>query len=133
MRILSFRVVQLAFRSVPEEALAPAQQHARTIRRTRRFPGPTLPRFLTCPIPQPSLKALTSIEWKSYGLVLKSVGDQDGVTLLEWENCHHVHILTLCSLDTVNNILTRVEEFLFCCSHSCHIYSITCFFSSSLT
>ncbi|PIN07092.1 hypothetical protein CDL12_20354 [Handroanthus impetiginosus] len=42
--------------------------------------------FLPCSISQSSLDALTSIEWKNYGLLLKSVGDQDGVTLLEWEN-----------------------------------------------
>lgn len=45
---------------------------------------------------QASLEALTSIEWKNYGLVLKSVGDQDGVTLLEWENlppCSYIDIV----------------------------------------
>ncbi|KAL6520061.1 hypothetical protein OROHE_017204 [Orobanche hederae] len=42
--------------------------------------------FLPCSISQSSLDALTSMDWKKYGLVLKSVGDQDGVTLLEWEN-----------------------------------------------
>ncbi|KAL6498121.1 hypothetical protein OROGR_028518 [Orobanche gracilis] len=42
--------------------------------------------FLPCSISQSSLDALTSIDWKKYGLVLKSVGEQDGVTLLEWEN-----------------------------------------------
>lgn len=47
-------------------------------------------------MPQPSLEALISIEWKNYGLVLKSVGDEDGVSLLEWENippCSHIDIV----------------------------------------
>ncbi|KAL8525993.1 hypothetical protein ACS0TY_015278 [Phlomoides rotata] len=81
--------------------------------------------FSPCPIPQPSLEALTSIEWKSYGLVLKSVGDQDGVTLLEWENLpprshidivlhryrkqypHSVMILPRVLTKTVDRFLTR--------------------------
>ncbi|GER40027.1 F8A5.1 protein [Striga asiatica] len=52
--------------------------------------------FTPCSISQPSLDALTSIEWKNYGLVLKSVGDEDGVTLLEWENfpsCSRIDIV----------------------------------------
>ncbi|KAL3844834.1 hypothetical protein ACJIZ3_002237 [Penstemon smallii] len=52
--------------------------------------------FSPCPISQSSLEALTSVEWKKYGLALKSVGDQDGVTLLEWENlppCAHIDIV----------------------------------------
>ncbi|KAK6150900.1 hypothetical protein DH2020_015832 [Rehmannia glutinosa] len=52
--------------------------------------------FSPCSISQSSLDALTSIGWKNYGLVLKSVGDQDGVTLLEWENlppCCHIDIV----------------------------------------
>ncbi|XP_057769048.1 type 2 DNA topoisomerase 6 subunit B-like isoform X2 [Salvia miltiorrhiza] len=51
--------------------------------------------FAPCSMPQPSLEALNSIDWKNYGLVLKSVGDQDGITLLEWENlppCSHIDI-----------------------------------------
>lgn len=36
---------------------------------------------------------MTSFEWKTFGLILKSIGDQDGVTLLEWENLPpHAHI-----------------------------------------
>ncbi|XP_012852574.1 PREDICTED: uncharacterized protein LOC105972182 [Erythranthe guttata] len=42
--------------------------------------------FSPCSMSQASLDALISIEWKKFGLVLKSVGEQDGVTLLEWEN-----------------------------------------------
>ncbi|CAA0833852.1 Unknown protein [Striga hermonthica] len=52
--------------------------------------------FTPCSISQPSLDALTSIEWKDYGLVLKSVGDEDGVTLLEWDNlppCSRIDIV----------------------------------------
>ncbi|EYU30233.1 hypothetical protein MIMGU_mgv1a025867mg, partial [Erythranthe guttata] len=42
--------------------------------------------FSPCSMSQSSIDALISIEWKKFGLVLKSVGEQDGVTLLEWEN-----------------------------------------------
>lgn len=52
--------------------------------------------FFPCSISQSSLDALASIEWKNYGLVLKRIGDQDGVTLLEWENlppCMHIDIV----------------------------------------
>ncbi|XP_042022988.1 type 2 DNA topoisomerase 6 subunit B-like [Salvia splendens] len=42
--------------------------------------------FSPCSMPQSSLEALNSIDWKNYGLVLKSVGEQDGITILEWEN-----------------------------------------------
>ncbi|KAG8383994.1 hypothetical protein BUALT_Bualt04G0071700 [Buddleja alternifolia] len=52
--------------------------------------------FLPSTMSQSSLDGLTSIQWKNYGLALKSVGDQDGVTLLEWENlppCAHIDIL----------------------------------------
>ncbi|XP_047965963.1 type 2 DNA topoisomerase 6 subunit B-like [Salvia hispanica] len=51
--------------------------------------------FSPCSMPQSSLEALNSIDWKNYGLVLKSVGDQDGITILEWENlppCSHIDI-----------------------------------------
>lgn len=47
-------------------------------------------------MPQPSVEALISIDWKKYGLVLKSVENQDGVALLEWENlppCLHIDIV----------------------------------------
>ncbi|VVA94058.1 unnamed protein product [Arabis nemorensis] len=42
--------------------------------------------FSPCPIPQFALSALKKIDWKSYGLVLASVNDQDGHVFLEWEN-----------------------------------------------
>ena len=32
------------------------------------------------------MKALQSIDWKTYGLNLGGIVEQDGVTLLEWEN-----------------------------------------------
>ncbi|GMY26240.1 type 2 DNA topoisomerase 6 subunit B-like isoform X1 [Fagus crenata] len=41
--------------------------------------------FTPCPIPQSSGKALTSIDWKSYGLTLGSIVNQCGYSLLEWE------------------------------------------------
>ncbi|KAG6399629.1 hypothetical protein SASPL_141110 [Salvia splendens] len=43
--------------------------------------------FSPCSMPQSSLEALNSIDWKNYGLVLKSVGDQDGITILETLPC----------------------------------------------
>ncbi|KAI3451706.1 hypothetical protein Pfo_008371 [Paulownia fortunei] len=52
--------------------------------------------FSPCSTSQSSLDALSSFEWKHFGMVLKSVGDQDGVTLLEWENlplCSHIDIV----------------------------------------
>ncbi|KAB2624740.1 hypothetical protein D8674_016400 [Pyrus ussuriensis x Pyrus communis] len=42
--------------------------------------------FTPCRIPQSTLKALTSIDWKSYGLSFGSVVDQGGFALVEWEN-----------------------------------------------
>ncbi|KFK40786.1 hypothetical protein AALP_AA2G040900 [Arabis alpina] len=42
--------------------------------------------FSPCPIPQFALSALKKIDWKSYGLILASVNDQDGHVFLEWEN-----------------------------------------------
>ncbi|XP_049409929.1 type 2 DNA topoisomerase 6 subunit B-like isoform X2 [Solanum stenotomum] len=42
--------------------------------------------FVPCSIAQSSLDALTSINWKSYGLALQSVADHDDSVMLEWEN-----------------------------------------------
>lgn len=57
--------------------------------------------FSVSPISQSSVKALTSIDWKSYGLTFRGVVDQGGFALLEWENLppyirihislHHYH------------------------------------------
>lgn len=57
--------------------------------------------FVPCSISQSSLNALTSIDWKSYGLNLRSISDQNDDALLEWENLppnfhidivlHHYH------------------------------------------
>ncbi|KAL2559797.1 hypothetical protein Fot_04536 [Forsythia ovata] len=52
--------------------------------------------YSPCSISQTSLDAITSIKWKDYGLTLKSVADQDGCTLLEWQNlppCAHIDII----------------------------------------
>ncbi|XP_073127456.1 type 2 DNA topoisomerase 6 subunit B-like [Henckelia pumila] len=52
--------------------------------------------FSPSSMPQSSLDALTSIEWKKYGLTLRSLADQDGLVLLEWENlppCVHISIV----------------------------------------
>ncbi|XP_024023902.1 type 2 DNA topoisomerase 6 subunit B-like, partial [Morus notabilis] len=49
--------------------------------------------FSASPISQSSLKALTSIDWRSYGLTLGSVENQDGNVFLEWDNLPtHAHI-----------------------------------------
>ncbi|KAL1569454.1 type 2 DNA topoisomerase 6 subunit B-like isoform X3 [Salvia divinorum] len=45
--------------------------------------------FSPCSMPQSSLEALNSIDWKNYGLVLKSVGDLDGITILDTLPCSH--------------------------------------------
>lgn len=42
--------------------------------------------FSPCPIPQSALSALSKIDWKSYGLILANVNDQDGHVFLKWEN-----------------------------------------------
>ncbi|XP_057948999.1 type 2 DNA topoisomerase 6 subunit B-like isoform X2 [Malania oleifera] len=52
--------------------------------------------FLLCSIPQSSLNALASIDWKSYGLTLRTVVEQDGHAILEWESlpsCAHIDIV----------------------------------------
>ncbi|KAG5050725.1 hypothetical protein JHK87_002923 [Glycine soja] len=52
--------------------------------------------FSPCTISQSSVKALQSIDWKTYGLNLGGVVEQDGVTLLQWENLPtdtHIDIL----------------------------------------
>ncbi|KAE8665261.1 Galactinol synthase 4 [Hibiscus syriacus] len=49
--------------------------------------------FLPCSVPGASLNALTSIDWRSYGLTLGSVVDQDDHALIEWENLPpHLHL-----------------------------------------
>ncbi|KAL7149654.1 hypothetical protein ABFS83_05G055300 [Erythranthe nasuta] len=73
--------------------------------------------FSPCSMSQASLDALISIEWKKFGLVLKSVGEQDGVTLLEWENLpprshidivlHRYHKQPMIPLCSQNNQLDR--------------------------
>ncbi|XP_031125077.1 type 2 DNA topoisomerase 6 subunit B-like [Ipomoea triloba] len=42
--------------------------------------------FVPCTAPQSSLDALKGISWKSYGLTLRTIKDQGGCALLEWEN-----------------------------------------------
>lgn len=55
--------------------------------------------FVPCSIAQSAVDALTSINWKSYGLALRSIADHDGCIMLEWENLpqyFHVHIAIHC-------------------------------------
>lgn len=42
--------------------------------------------FSPCLISRSSLNALTSIDWKNYGLTLQSNSDENSNALLEWEN-----------------------------------------------
>ncbi|EPS61946.1 hypothetical protein M569_12850 [Genlisea aurea] len=42
--------------------------------------------FSPCSLPQTSVVELTNMQWKKYGLDLKSVSEHDGVILLEWQN-----------------------------------------------
>ncbi|KAK2636503.1 hypothetical protein Ddye_031295 [Dipteronia dyeriana] len=54
--------------------------------------------FTPCSINQICLTALTTFDWKSYGLALERVNDQGGCAILEWENLPpHVHI-DMCKL-----------------------------------
>ncbi|KAF5449905.1 hypothetical protein F2P56_030306 [Juglans regia] len=41
--------------------------------------------FSPCSVSQSSMKALTSIDWRSFGLTLKSIANQGGYAFLEWE------------------------------------------------
>ncbi|KAM3308450.1 type 2 DNA topoisomerase 6 subunit B-like isoform X2 [Capsicum chacoense] len=55
--------------------------------------------FVSCSIAQSSLDALTNINWKSYGLALRSIASHDGSVMLEWENVlpdFHIHIAIHC-------------------------------------
>ncbi|XP_016574902.1 type 2 DNA topoisomerase 6 subunit B-like isoform X2 [Capsicum annuum] len=55
--------------------------------------------FVSCSIAQSSLDALTNINWKSYGLALRSIANHDGSVMLEWENLlpdFHIHIAIHC-------------------------------------
>ncbi|KAK3223363.1 hypothetical protein Dsin_010388 [Dipteronia sinensis] len=54
--------------------------------------------FTPCSINQICLTALTTVDWKSYGLALERVVDQGGCAILEWENLPpHVRI-DMCKL-----------------------------------
>ncbi|XP_058193150.1 type 2 DNA topoisomerase 6 subunit B-like [Rhododendron vialii] len=55
--------------------------------------------FSPCSISQSALNGLTSIDWKNYGLSLRSIADQDGYIFLEWENLPantHVDLVLHC-------------------------------------
>ncbi|XP_069155414.1 type 2 DNA topoisomerase 6 subunit B-like isoform X2 [Solanum lycopersicum] len=55
--------------------------------------------FVPCSIAPSSLDAFTSINWKSYGLALRSVADHDDSVMLEWENLApdlQIHIAIHC-------------------------------------
>ncbi|TKY69864.1 hypothetical protein E2542_SST06147 [Spatholobus suberectus] len=52
--------------------------------------------FSPCTISKSSMKALQSIDWKTYGLNFGGIVEQDDITLLEWENLHtdtHIDIV----------------------------------------
>ncbi|XP_007044672.2 PREDICTED: type 2 DNA topoisomerase 6 subunit B-like [Theobroma cacao] len=63
--------------------------------------------FSPCSVSQASLKALTSIDWRNYGLTLGSVVDQGDHALIEWESlppylhidmalhCYHKQVMIL--------------------------------------
>lgn len=42
--------------------------------------------FAPCSVHHSALKALSSIKWSSYGLSLRSIADDEGSVLLEWES-----------------------------------------------
>ncbi|XP_050373209.1 type 2 DNA topoisomerase 6 subunit B-like [Argentina anserina] len=57
--------------------------------------------FSPCPVSQSAVKALSSIDWKSYGLIFAGVVEQGGYAIVKWENLppnvqidislHHYH------------------------------------------
>ncbi|KAL8111841.1 hypothetical protein AgCh_019518 [Apium graveolens] len=63
--------------------------------------------FSPCLISRSSLKALTSIDWKSYGLTLRSNSDENSNALLEWENLPLVVMPPAKQMDTTERNLTR--------------------------
>nr|XP_009804020.1 PREDICTED: uncharacterized protein LOC104249318 isoform X3 [Nicotiana sylvestris]XP_016511416.1 PREDICTED: uncharacterized protein LOC107828584 isoform X2 [Nicotiana tabacum] len=66
--------------------------------------------FVPCSIAQSAVDALTSINWKSYGLALRSIADHDGCIMLEWENLpqyFHVHIAIHCYHRQVKQLVAQ--------------------------
>nr|XP_016464688.1 PREDICTED: uncharacterized protein LOC107787609 isoform X1 [Nicotiana tabacum] len=66
--------------------------------------------FVPCSIAQSSVDAFTSINWKSYGLALRSIADHDGCVMLEWENLpqyFHVHIAIHCYRRQVKQLVAQ--------------------------
>ncbi|KAM4109835.1 hypothetical protein ACB094_03G149600 [Castanea mollissima] len=51
--------------------------------------------FTPCSIPPSSVKALTSIDWRSYGLTLGSIVNQHGYALLEWVCMSVLHYMLI--------------------------------------
>lgn len=49
--------------------------------------------FSPCAVTQSPMNALISVDWKKYGLSLRSIVDQNGSILVEWEDLPtHAHI-----------------------------------------
>ncbi|OIT38485.1 type 2 dna topoisomerase 6 subunit b-like protein [Nicotiana attenuata] len=58
--------------------------------------------FVPCSNTQSSVDALTSINWKNYGLALRSIADHDGCVMLEWENLpQYFHVKQLVAQNSI--------------------------------
>ncbi|XP_050276665.1 type 2 DNA topoisomerase 6 subunit B-like [Quercus robur] len=69
--------------------------------------------FTPCSIPPSSVKALTSIDWRSYGLTLGSIVNQHGYALLEWEGLPpsaHIDIVLHCYHDQYPNMIPSARK-----------------------
>jgi len=84
------------------------------------------------------MKVLQSIDWKTYGLNLRGAVEQDGVTLLEWENLPtdtHIDVVLhiyhkqypaldrsfLSSSENVKSVLHTVFLYIYC-MFFCHTF-----------
>ncbi|KAL0004236.1 hypothetical protein SO802_011797 [Lithocarpus litseifolius] len=69
--------------------------------------------FTPCSIPPSSVKALTSIDWRSYGLTLGSIVNQHGYALLEWEGLPpsaHIDIVLHCYHNQYPNMIPSARK-----------------------
>ncbi|XP_075659754.1 type 2 DNA topoisomerase 6 subunit B-like [Castanea sativa] len=69
--------------------------------------------FTPCSIPPSSVKALTCIDWRSYGLTLGSIVNQHGYALLEWEGLPpsaHIDIVLHCYHDQYPNMIPSARK-----------------------
>ena len=89
--------------------------------------------FSPCLISRPSLNALTSIDWKSYGLTLRSYSDENSDALLEWENLplgFHIDIVLhhyqkqYPSASDINQVTDQIHSLFYIKHYACHLICI---------